>query len=71
MNLGIDYENDMERNNTGDSIVGVVSKEEIEISTTPKILSCSKVVRTGSGQNNVASNRLPQACVEAQNKTTT
>ena len=52
MNLGINYDINIERENNIDRISGVVSEYESEISTTPDILSCSKAVRTGSGQKN-------------------
>ena len=49
MNVGIDYDDDIDSENTIDRIEGVAQEEESEISTNPKIIAYSKAVRTGSG----------------------
>ena len=55
MNMGIDYDNKIDRNNTRNRILGVASEDNSEMNTTPKIRSYSKAARTGSGQDNVVS----------------
>ena len=55
MNMGIDYDNNIDMNNTRNRILGVASEDNSEMNPTPKRRSYSKAARKGSGQDNVVS----------------
>ena len=55
MNIEVECDNEVERNNTSNMIVVVLSEEANGLKMVQKIISYSKVVQTGSGKNTALS----------------
>ena len=58
MNVEVDYDNEVESNNTNDSIVGVISEEANEFNTVQKILAYSEAVHMVIGKKTALSTHL-------------
>ena len=64
MNIEVECDNEVERNNTSNMIVVVLSEEANGLKMVQKIISYSEVVQTGSGKNTALSIHSPHKRVE-------
>ena len=70
MNVGVDYDDEIERNNMSNRVEEVISEEANELNIVNERLPYSEALNTISVKNAALSTHSPQECVEEPQKTT-